>query len=207
MKKRRDLLKLLSVAGAAGAVEVWKKPVVESVLLPAHAITTGETCFGSFTLNPPQTASIFDLLVAPVYASHLTGDVNVWLCIAPLNGTANVEALVQATNGSGEPVNVSRYTDTIPIDGNPHDLSPPVTLCNTGGDCDQDTKPITFLVSINPGISGHCTGRIDSTWDGVDFNENENCIPGTEPALPSGGSYDIPVATCSFPDIGSSCVS
>lgn len=38
MTKRRELLKVLSVAGAAGAV--WKKPVVESVVLSAHAETT-----------------------------------------------------------------------------------------------------------------------------------------------------------------------
>ena len=40
MKNRRNLLKVLSVAGATGAVEVWKKPVVNAVTLPAHAGTT-----------------------------------------------------------------------------------------------------------------------------------------------------------------------
>lgn len=38
MTKRRELLKVLSVAGATGAV--WKKPVVDAVMLPAHAQTS-----------------------------------------------------------------------------------------------------------------------------------------------------------------------
>ena len=38
MTKRRELLKVVSVAGAAGAV--WKKPVVDSVVLPAHAVAS-----------------------------------------------------------------------------------------------------------------------------------------------------------------------
>ncbi len=37
MKKRRDLLKLLGVAGATGAV--WSKPVVDAVMLLSHAQT------------------------------------------------------------------------------------------------------------------------------------------------------------------------
>ena len=44
MTKRRELLKLLSVAGAAGAAETWKTPVVSTVVLPAHAATTQVTC-------------------------------------------------------------------------------------------------------------------------------------------------------------------
>ncbi len=37
MNKKRELLKLLGVAGAAGAV--WSKPVVDAVMLLAHAQT------------------------------------------------------------------------------------------------------------------------------------------------------------------------
>jgi hypothetical protein len=39
MKDRRELLKVLGVAGVTGTV--WKKPVVDSVMLPAHGATTG----------------------------------------------------------------------------------------------------------------------------------------------------------------------
>ena len=51
MTKRREILKCLTVAGAAGAV--WKKPVVDSVMLPAHAATSCDECF-SYTLGAGQ---------------------------------------------------------------------------------------------------------------------------------------------------------
>jgi hypothetical protein len=60
MTKRRELLKVLSVAGAAGAV--WKKPVVDSVALPAHADTTATpsptptpSCGGCYNLLSGQS--------------------------------------------------------------------------------------------------------------------------------------------------------
>lgn len=34
---RREIIKLLSLTGGAAALDVWKKPVVNTVLLPAHA--------------------------------------------------------------------------------------------------------------------------------------------------------------------------
>ncbi len=40
MSKRRELLKALSIAGGAAAVETWKKPLVNAVNLPAHAQTS-----------------------------------------------------------------------------------------------------------------------------------------------------------------------
>ena len=47
MSKRRDLLKAVTLAGAAGAI--WKKPVVDSVVLPAHA---GFSIFVDCELGP-----------------------------------------------------------------------------------------------------------------------------------------------------------
>lgn len=38
MNERRDLLKVLGVSGATGAA--WSKPVVDSVILPAHAVAS-----------------------------------------------------------------------------------------------------------------------------------------------------------------------
>ena len=39
MNDKRNLLKVITVAGATGAV--WQKPVVDAVMLPAHAETSG----------------------------------------------------------------------------------------------------------------------------------------------------------------------
>jgi len=61
MTKRRELLKVLSVAGAAGAV--WKKPVVDSVVLPAHAATSC-VCGGSVDgiIHPLSCEGLYTIL-------------------------------------------------------------------------------------------------------------------------------------------------
>ncbi len=60
MKNRRNLVKVLSIGGTLGAVEVWKKPMVESVLLPVHAQTscvTTNVCSGR-GCSPPVDISV-----------------------------------------------------------------------------------------------------------------------------------------------------
>lgn len=42
MTKRRAILKGLTITGVAGAT--WKKPIIDSVILPSHAQTTGTSC-------------------------------------------------------------------------------------------------------------------------------------------------------------------
>ena len=76
MSKRRALLRALSIAGGAAAVETWKKPVVGSVILPAHAQTslctliavngltiTGTHCSCGSTVPNPNT--FFPFTIAP----------------------------------------------------------------------------------------------------------------------------------------------
>ena len=47
-KSRRNILKKLAVGGIAGAAlpTQWSRPVVDSVMLPAHAQTSDDTVFG-----------------------------------------------------------------------------------------------------------------------------------------------------------------
>ncbi len=63
---RRKLLK--SIAAGSGAVvagktlpDAWTKPVVDSVLLPAHASTSGGDYFGSFTWDLGYAEVTFEL--------------------------------------------------------------------------------------------------------------------------------------------------
>jgi hypothetical protein len=49
MQNKRAFLKSLSVIGAVASVEVWKKPVVNAVVLPAHAQTSVTTLSCSMT--------------------------------------------------------------------------------------------------------------------------------------------------------------
>ena len=55
MKDRRELLKVLGVAGAAGAV--WKKPVVDAVILPTHAATS---CIPTCSPSPSSLTTTID---------------------------------------------------------------------------------------------------------------------------------------------------
>jgi len=63
MTKKRELLKVLSVASVAGAV--WKKPAVNSVLLPVHA----ETSCGTIVCSP---TALSDLVFPPILYANLT---------------------------------------------------------------------------------------------------------------------------------------
>jgi len=179
-KHRRKLMKILG-GSAAMAPVAWSRPIVKSALLPVHAATSG-SCFGSVTMPGPQasTSSLLDIFVKPVYASHLSGPVTVWLCIVPLNGTANVQVLVRGTGPGDEQTHVSMWSGNIAIDGNPHVLS---------GDTVCGQELISFQMSINPG--DNCSGRVDMQWDEVG---------GT------GNSYSIPMAPCMFPTLGNACV-
>lgn len=56
-KSRRKVLKKAGVAGGAAAVAAWTKPSLNSVVLPAHAQTTGPLTLGGITSEPPIAAN------------------------------------------------------------------------------------------------------------------------------------------------------
>jgi hypothetical protein len=60
MTKRRELLKALSVTGAVGVVDTWKKPVVSAVLLPVHAQSTLEDEVQNVPCSSGPQIRVFD---------------------------------------------------------------------------------------------------------------------------------------------------
>lgn len=54
---RRKLLKSITVASAAGVVVTWQKPIINAVLLPAHAETSTSVCGDSIVANTTYTQS------------------------------------------------------------------------------------------------------------------------------------------------------
>ena len=69
MKDRRNLLKVAALTGAAGAT--WKKPVVDAVVLPAHAETsvsplTGFTDILSSNQDPFESEGYVDSSSSPL---------------------------------------------------------------------------------------------------------------------------------------------
>jgi len=72
MKHRRRLLKVLAIAGAAGTTEVWKKPIVNAVMLPAHAQASIATVL---------SCSMTDAALAPIAEGAVTNQ-NILLTFA-----------------------------------------------------------------------------------------------------------------------------
>ena len=81
MARRRGLLGVISAVGGVGATklpEQWTRPVVDSVLLPAHAQSTEEVCevtCTSFVLNLieyPQTGTSTSFFTYTQSAYHVT---------------------------------------------------------------------------------------------------------------------------------------
>jgi len=108
-KSRRKLLSILSAGAVAAKLpELWSKPTVASVMLPAHATTTGPQCDsaeliiagvsppnGSYTINLVGYA--FGLPSGPIYYglfSYYGGSVLAGLTVQGGSHAASVQVTV-----------------------------------------------------------------------------------------------------------------
>ena len=90
-KSKRNLAKVLGVVGAGSTV--WKQPVVDSVVLPLHASTTGATFFSA---SAPRTRFGED-------AGEPVGPM--WMCVTA--GAENTNVVFQGhANNSRNEVNI-----------------------------------------------------------------------------------------------------
>ena len=80
------------IVGASAMQKEWSKPVIDSVILPAHAQTSGIN--GSFTATA-ETSTETDLLDSLVPKAHAAFTHEVKLCINVVNGVAFVEVTVE----------------------------------------------------------------------------------------------------------------
>ena len=120
---RRELLKRLSATGAAvGAVAppaVWSRPVVDSVILPAHAQTTfGEGFYGSDFVQAFGRAadpdagprSLLDSIVEQAHAGN-PSESSEWYIEGFLSGDSN---LILALSAMGDSQFLEELTSTTP---------------------------------------------------------------------------------------------
>lgn len=136
---RRRLLKALT-AGGAGAVAVktlpeqWTKPVVDAVMLPAHAQATAGRFQGggSATLTTPPgpapgaSQRLLDFLVPAAHAGSKIVSMDVLVCIDVVGGTSfNARVMLAADTGS----NVEEKT----LSGNGGTLGQFMDLGDKGG--------------------------------------------------------------------------
>jgi hypothetical protein len=107
---RRRLLKALGLGGASAAAAAgllparWTRPVIDSVLLPAHAQATGFGGSGSFaTSGVPLTVSdaggsLLDLLVPRAQALIIVPANSVDICVNVSGNVADILVLVDGVN-------------------------------------------------------------------------------------------------------------
>lgn len=100
---RRRLLKSVVAGGGVLATgkllpENWARPVVRSVILPAHAQTSPVSFDGLFDTGDlitdaggPQPGSILDMFVSPAHASHLS---------LSCNGVSRIQINVSGSNAN-----------------------------------------------------------------------------------------------------------
>lgn len=93
--RRKRLKQILAsggmFVGAATMQKEWTRPVIDSVILPVHALTSALN--GSFTAAADVSTDT-DLLDYLVPQAHAVG-YHVELCINVVNGVANVEVTVE----------------------------------------------------------------------------------------------------------------
>ncbi len=158
---RRDLLKKLAIGGVAGAAlpAQWSKPVIDSVMLPAHAQTTTGTVTGGGGGGgtgpgpaPSAGESLLDYFVSPAEAA---GVFDYCLTIA-IEAVAGVVQSVQLT-GAG-------YNSCKPGTSFENVINSPKAMNKSGNDWTTMVGPFNLTLSnVDPASSK----LADSTLDGV----------------------------------------
>lgn len=129
---RRKLIKSLGISSGVVATsalipKTWTKPIVESVVLPAHAQTSqAPTIFASTSIPANGNASILDGLVSSAYADH-----QIYQICAEPNGSSATVTLQNIVD------NFVRRQGTIPLDGTAGDMNV-IQSCREPG---QQTVP------------------------------------------------------------------
>jgi len=186
---RRRLLKIIAGSGSAavgaGLIQrEWARPVVQAIVLPAHAQTScggGQSYFGSVILtNTSGGNALLDLVATPAYAQAAPTTATAEICVACNgDGTVNVTVVVEAHEFQ-EPcyLIIGFAGDNIPL-GQYRDL----TMLNN---CEPSTVTVR-VGSINGSAIGDMSVQLGSTAFAGGFNANAGtCVL---PTLP--GSCDV----------------
>jgi hypothetical protein len=180
---RRRLIKALAGVGAATVAarqlpEQWTRPLVNHVLLPAHARLSTVTGVYSTTALVITDAggSLLDGLVTPAHASApLVVDANIYADI--VNGVASVQVLIGTSGNStgfyftGSGIEVGAASATT------------LTLQNVG-DCGLDNA--SALIRID-GVTGTADGTLYFTSNNTGVRDEPfHLVPGGSP-IPNPG--------------------
>ena len=180
LEKRRKALKSIlagsgTVVTAAAMQDKWAKPVIESVVLPAHAQTSGASG-ASFVLSNSNTQNGSDLLdtLVPRAMADCTPQICVNIPNVIAGGLVTAETIENGKPGKGTGKLVkgdgdNKFTFNIQLEGTRSNISGVVTgepgsrVLNgaiSGGGCDGSYGPI-------PESTGVCSfdGRTTTTYN------------------------------------------
>lgn len=101
-KRRKALKNILAGSGtvitAAAMQDKWAKPVIESVVLPAHAQTSGLNGSFTATTNPSNETDLLEILVP---SANAVNGCTFLLCINVNGGSASVQVNDNGTISTG----------------------------------------------------------------------------------------------------------
>jgi len=172
-ENRRKLLK--SIAAGSGAIfagknlpESWSRPVVDSVLLPSHAQTSGMTYAGSndLTMNGQVSlvARVLDSVIKPSFAPPCTTLLAISYCItANADNTQAAVQLIMTVDDHCQSLRESALSSfSVPLDGTPVQIPTPVEWGCPG---EPHSKPSTTpTIAVNKPSNGVITGV--TKWEG-----------------------------------------
>ena len=126
-QSRRDALKKLAIATGVGAAATteWAKPVVNGIIVPAHAQTTsGSSSSFNITgsvvaaagLNYKLSINTVDDLSAATVTLDFGGNGSVAMTYSAANSTSSVEVFLSTGNEVSSPIS-SGNTYTFVVDG------------------------------------------------------------------------------------------
>ncbi|MGV6826077.1 MAG: hypothetical protein ACWA5Q_03795 [bacterium] len=132
-EKRRKLLK--SLAAGSGAViagkslpDQWTRPVVDSVLLPSHAQTSGGPFGGNNIVvlgkldSDNMLAKALDAVISPARAGDISTSFNLAYCITPISDTVAKTAVI-VTPADGCPHFANLWTnDNVEVNSGPQPM-------------------------------------------------------------------------------------
>ena len=192
-QSRRKLLK--SIAAGSGAIvagkslpETWARPVVDSVLLPVHAQTSGgfAGAAGGVTASISKESNLYaklmDRIVEPAHANGgPTFTYKADVCVDDNgNGTANVKTVVSRSNGGCTSSNMYEATNVpIGINAGYTNMNMTARGCNTDAllpfinNAHAVTTPFDCQVKVLS-INGTATGRIKVTEEFDDITAKLN---------------------------------
>lgn len=200
-ESRRKLLK--SIAAGSGAIvagkslsESWSRPVVDSVLLPAHAQTSscdiaGDYCFNS-GVNFLNTITVLADGTVNIVRQRLTGGNagRLWTgsgstANGALGGDFTIQVALTFPVVDADPTNVRDFTGTVVCDrteisgtfDNPNNLALPVDYLATDGACPPVAPSDIRLKSNIEALSNSREGYSLYKFQYIDEN-NENTYVG-----------------------------